>query len=155
LCSIALLPTAPPTTHNTCARLTTLAHLLFSTMHSRTCVWLHSGRENDDVDDNAGGHHPHVAPRPHTHQDTHISGKPSVVRVYKERPDHSDVGGEAGIGGEGVGGVRGGGGGGGGGGGPGRVHSGDRVGMHANIEFNPRDLLRDQDVDYLASESTQ
>jgi hypothetical protein len=111
-------------------------------MHSRTCVWLHSGRENDDVDDNAGGHHPvDVAPLP-------------VVRVYKERPDHSDVGGEAGIGGEGLEGVRGGGGGG-GGGGPGRLHSGDRVGMHANIEFNPRDLLRDQDVDYLASESTQ
>jgi hypothetical protein len=108
-------------------------------------VGLHSGRESDDVDDNGGGHHPvDVAPRP----------PPPVVRVYKERPDHSDVGGEAGIGGEGVRGVRGGGDGG-GDGGPDRVHSGDRVGMHANIEFNPRDLLRDQDVDYLASESTQ
>lgn len=31
----------------------------------------------------------------------------------------------------------------------------DRVGMHAHLDFNPRDLLRERDMDYLASESTQ
>lgn len=33
--------------------------------------------------------------------------------------------------------------------------SSDRVGMHAHLDFNPRDLLRERDMDYLASESTQ